>query len=114
GPPPAAVDSGAGSAPVRAGRSSTGLPRLRRSLIVLAAPRAASGTQLGPLLVGPAEQIFRARAAQVHAAVDRDHLAVDVARSIRDEVTGQVGQLVVLAGPTQGVALDIGVAAPVG
>ena len=49
-----------------------------------------------PLLIGPSEKVFSPRTAQVRAAIDRDHLAVDVTGTIGHQKAREVRKLLMV------------------
>src|SRR3954452_4418486 len=57
----------------------------------------ARGPLLLPLRVGPLQQVLGAGTAQMHAAVLHHHFAIDIAGLIRNQKTGEIGELAVLA-----------------
>ena len=73
-----------------------------------AAPPSASGAAFAlllPLRIGPLQQILRAGTAQMRAAVLHHHLAVDVAGLIGNQEAGEIGELAMLAGAAERIAM---------
>src|SRR5438034_9777211 len=54
-----------------------------------------------PLRIAPLQEILRARAAQMRAAVHHHHLAIDVTRPIRDQEACKISKLAVFARAAQ-------------
>src|SRR5260370_16222211 len=63
------------------------------------------GALLLPLRVAPLQQILGAGTAQMRAAILHHHLAIDIARGIRNQKTREIGELAMVAGAAERIPL---------